>query len=158
MLLREIGYANALLARELPDGSLELIDGHMRAETTPDAIVPVLILDVDEKEAGKILSTLDPLSSMAEADNAALQALIAETGDLLNFGDMDFSALTKLEEAAEVEIGEPSRTPGDPRQNVKVVLALTDVATLERALSATGNVNRAEALIEICQQYLAANA
>ena len=42
-VLAEIGYAGALLARELPDGSLELIDGHLRAETTPEAEVPVLI-------------------------------------------------------------------------------------------------------------------
>jgi len=35
-ILAEIGYADALLARELPDGSLQLIDGHLRAETTPN--------------------------------------------------------------------------------------------------------------------------
>ena len=43
-LLAEVGYAAALVARELPDGTLELIDGHLRAETTPEAIVPVLIV------------------------------------------------------------------------------------------------------------------
>jgi len=32
-LLSEIGYADALLARETPEG-LMLIDGHLRAETT----------------------------------------------------------------------------------------------------------------------------
>jgi len=36
-LLAEVGYAGALLARELPDGKLQLIDGHLRAETTPSA-------------------------------------------------------------------------------------------------------------------------
>jgi hypothetical protein len=51
-LLREVGYADALLARELPDGKLMLIDGHLRAETTPLQEVPVLILDVTEAEAG----------------------------------------------------------------------------------------------------------
>src|SRR5580658_3317170 len=60
-VLQEIGYADALLARELPDGRLMLIDGHLRAETTPDAVVPVLILDVSDAEADKILMTLDPL-------------------------------------------------------------------------------------------------
>jgi hypothetical protein len=34
-LLDEIGYADAVLARELPDGRLMLIDGHLRKETTP---------------------------------------------------------------------------------------------------------------------------
>ena len=33
-VLAEVGYADALLARELPDGTLMLIDGHLRAETT----------------------------------------------------------------------------------------------------------------------------
>ena len=37
-LLTEIGYAGALLARELPNGKLILIDGHLRAETTPRAM------------------------------------------------------------------------------------------------------------------------
>ena len=61
-LLQEIGYADALIARELPDGRLQLLDGHLRAATTPDQEVPVLILDVTEDEANKILLTLDPLA------------------------------------------------------------------------------------------------
>ncbi|HEY4232610.1 MAG TPA: hypothetical protein VGM76_04235 [Lacipirellulaceae bacterium] len=76
-LLAEVGYAGALLARELPDGSLMLIDGHLRAETTPDAVVPVLVLDVDEREADKILLTHDPLAGMAEASEERLHALLA---------------------------------------------------------------------------------
>jgi hypothetical protein len=50
-LLHEIGYAGALLARELPDGRLMLIDGHLRAETTPRSKVPVLVLDVTEERS-----------------------------------------------------------------------------------------------------------
>lgn len=75
-LLDEIGYADALLARELPDGRLMLIDGHLRAETTPDLMVPVLLLDLDEAEADKLLLTLDPLSAMAEADGERIQSLL----------------------------------------------------------------------------------
>jgi DNA modification methylase len=78
--LAEIGYAGALLARELPDATLELIDGHLRAETTPDSLVPVLILDVDEAEAAKLLATLDPLAAMAAADADKLEALLREVG------------------------------------------------------------------------------
>jgi DNA modification methylase len=76
-LLAEVGYADALLARELNDGRLQLIDGHLRAETTPEARVPVLILDVSEAEADKLLLTLDPLAAMAEADIERLGALLA---------------------------------------------------------------------------------
>jgi hypothetical protein len=75
-LLAEVGYADALIARELPGGTLELIDGHLRAATTPDAIVPVLVLDVTEVEADKILLTLDPLAAMAESDGEQLKALL----------------------------------------------------------------------------------
>jgi hypothetical protein len=75
-LLSDIGYADALIARELPDGRLELIDGHLRAETTPDAMVPVLVLDVSEAEAYKLLATLDPLAALAESDAARLKALL----------------------------------------------------------------------------------
>jgi DNA modification methylase len=76
-LLDEIGYADALITRELPDGRLELLDGHLRAETTPDQLVPVLILDVSEEEGDKILATLDPLAAMAQADEGQMQALLA---------------------------------------------------------------------------------
>jgi DNA modification methylase len=76
-LLNEIGYAGALLARELPDGKLQLIDGHLRLETTPKAIVPVLVLDVTEDEADKILLTFDPISALAETDKAQMEALLA---------------------------------------------------------------------------------
>jgi ParB-like chromosome segregation protein Spo0J len=76
--LAEIGYASALLARELPDGSLQLIDGHLRAETTPDALVPVLVLDLDEDEAAKLLATFDPLAALASTDVTALQELLGQ--------------------------------------------------------------------------------
>ena len=77
-ILAEIGYADALLARQTPDGGLMLIDGHLRAETTPDAVVPVLVLDVDEAEANKLLVTLDPLAGLAEADSTKLEALLCD--------------------------------------------------------------------------------
>ena len=77
-MLAEIGYAGALLARELPDGSLELIDGHLRAETTPDVDVPVLVLDLDEEEAAKLLALHDPLAGMAEANDEVLADLLSQ--------------------------------------------------------------------------------
>ncbi len=74
-MLEDIGYADALLVRETPVG-LMLIDGHLRAETTPDEEVPVLVLDVSDAEADKLLATLDPLAGMAVADGEALARLL----------------------------------------------------------------------------------
>jgi len=76
-LLQQIGYAGALLARELPDGRLKLLDGHLRRDTTPDMKVPVLVLDVTEEEGDAILLTFDPVSAMAQADKTQLEALLA---------------------------------------------------------------------------------
>lgn len=76
-LLADIGFAGAALARELPDGRLQLIDGHLRAETVPDQPIPVLVLDVTEEEADKILATFDPVSAMAGADAGKLGDLLA---------------------------------------------------------------------------------
>jgi len=75
-ILAEIGYAEALIARERKDGRLELVNGHLRAETTPDMEVPVLILDVSAEEAAILLATMDPIGQMAEANTAALAKLL----------------------------------------------------------------------------------
>jgi ParB-like chromosome segregation protein Spo0J len=76
-MLAEIGYADALLVRELPDGSLQLIDGHLRAETTPDTEVPVLVLDLDDEETAKLLALHDALTGMAETDEDVLADLLS---------------------------------------------------------------------------------
>jgi hypothetical protein len=74
-ILEDVGFADAMIARETEDG-LELIDGHLRQEVMGDQEVPVLIVDVTEEEADKMLLTLDPLAAMAETDNKALRALM----------------------------------------------------------------------------------
>ena len=86
-MLERIGYVDAVIARETPDG-LMLIDGHLRADLVPDAEIPVLVVDLDEAEAGEVLATLDPLVAMAETDTEALHKLVEElgkqTGEALN--------------------------------------------------------------------------
>jgi len=76
-LLAEIGYADALIAYTAADGVLVLIDGHLRAETTPDMDVPVLVTDLTEDEADKLILTLDPLAGMAGRDNDVLKDLLS---------------------------------------------------------------------------------
>jgi len=75
-ILAEVGFAGAALGRKLADGSIMLIDGHARAEVSGDTPVPVLILDVTDDEADKLLATFDPLGDMAEANNGRLEDLL----------------------------------------------------------------------------------
>ncbi len=118
--LDEIGYADALLVRET-DAGLELIDGHLRAETTPDAVVPVLVLDVDETEADKLLATLDPLSALAETDRDALDKLLegVETDSdalrslLDDLGKRNGNDWASREDSVPDLSGEPTTKPGD---------------------------------------------
>ena len=77
-VLAEIGYADALIARELDDGTYELIDGHLRAETTPEMEVPVLIVDLSAEEAAKLLVVHDPLANLAGVDEQLLGSLLSE--------------------------------------------------------------------------------
>jgi hypothetical protein len=115
-VLTEIGYAAALLARELPDGSLELVDGHLRAETTPNQLVPVLILDVDEDEANKILATFDPLGALAIADDGQLGALLRDIETSSQALESLLADLTKdmiLTPDGGIEDWGPAREPND---------------------------------------------
>jgi hypothetical protein len=104
--LAEIGFAEALVARELPDGTLELIDGHLRAETVGDTAVPVLVLDVDEAEADKLLATLDPLAALAGVDASKLEDLLASV-------ETDSEAMRKMLDdlASEAGITSPEFSP-----------------------------------------------
>ncbi|MCI0642782.1 MAG: hypothetical protein L0Y70_27185, partial [Gemmataceae bacterium] len=55
LLYDEIGFARSLLAYQLPDGRLKLIDGHLRADMTPDEELDVEVLDVSDAEARALL-------------------------------------------------------------------------------------------------------
>jgi hypothetical protein len=85
-LYEEVGFARSLLAYELPDGKLKLIDGHLRRDLSPDLEVDVEVLDVNDEEARKLLLSIDPLAQLAEHDHAALERLrqlTATTSDAL---------------------------------------------------------------------------
>lgn len=77
-VLQTIGYADALIARETEDGSLALIDGHLRADVSPDVEVPVLIVDLNAREAKELLLVHDPIGALAERDDEALSRLLED--------------------------------------------------------------------------------
>jgi len=103
-LLTEIGYADACIARELPDGTLQLLDGHMRAGLSPKQKVPVLIVDLTDEEAEKLVLTLDPISTLAESDPEKLAELAAEV-------ETQSEALRALIDSLMPEAEDPKSTP-----------------------------------------------
>src|SRR5271168_1649297 len=75
----EVGFARSLLAYELPDGRLKLIDGHLRRDLDPDMEVEVEILDVTDHEARTLLLSIDPLAALAETQAQLHQRLLELT-------------------------------------------------------------------------------
>src|SRR5262252_4485575 len=66
-LYAAIGFARSLLAYELPDRRLKLLDGHLRRDLDPDMEVDVEVLDVNDDEARALLLSIDPLAALAQA-------------------------------------------------------------------------------------------
>jgi len=123
-VLAEVGYADALLARETPEG-LMLVDGHLRAETTPDADVPVLVLDIDEAEADLMLATLDPLAAMAGRDVDALADLVGSL-DVENESIRQLlRSLNDLDYGLPVPLGDPPVEGEDTRSGYYLLVYST---------------------------------
>ena len=78
-LYGEVGFARSLLAYELPDGRLKLIDGHLRRDLDPDMEVEVEVLDVDEAEARELLLSIDPLVGLGHMQEQLYERLRQST-------------------------------------------------------------------------------
>ena len=75
-VLGSIGWADAIIARQLDDGTYQILDGHLRAEST-DGKVPVLVVDLDDNEARILLATHDPLASMAQTNDELVRDMMS---------------------------------------------------------------------------------
>jgi hypothetical protein len=123
-LYAEVGFARSLLAYELPDGRLKLIDGHLRQRIDPEMMVDVEVLDVSDDEARKLLLSIDPLASLAGHDPERLDELRRLTAS-------GSDALTNLwrsvGEAAE-RIPKPRREPKPPAEAKSQYYVLVECA------------------------------
>ena len=86
-----------------------LVDGHLRvalALERAETEVPVVYVDLDEREEALVLATLDPLAALADVDAGKLEALLREVRlDDPAVNDM----LTELAKNAGVVLGEPEQ-------------------------------------------------
>jgi DNA modification methylase len=75
-VLEEVGWIQDVIVNQRTG---RLIDGHLRVELAvkkKEKEIPVKYVDLSEEEEDKALLTLDPISSMAEADKDMLQSLL----------------------------------------------------------------------------------
>jgi len=110
-LYAEVGFARSLLAYELPDGRLKLIDGHLRRELDPDMLVDVEVLNVDDEEARKLLLSMDSVAGLAEADQEVVAQLREITrSDSPVLADL-WRSLAESEAATQATLQEPVKPP-----------------------------------------------
>lgn len=105
-ILETVGIADAVLATELSDGRLMLVDGHLRQDLLGNDVVPVLVLDLSPEEADMVLLTHDPLASLAGSDKSKIENLISD----LDLSDERFDSLFKELGATRDEDDEPKRS------------------------------------------------
>ena len=106
-MLGRLGYVNAVIARETDDGELEIIDGHLRASVYKSAMIPVLVVDLDDREMREVLAAYDPIKGMALIDDDIF-------GRLLNSID-DEGGFPKLEIMSEIGLLGDLRRPAQER-------------------------------------------
>lgn len=135
--ITELGIVDALNARRLPDGSLEIFDGHARRDwfdqVTPDTLIPVLISDLNEAEAKKANALLDPISAMADTDGAALAKLLqevtSENADVTKLlADLSREANGIAELTEEATPAGPSGMELDPHEHYDFLVVLCSTA------------------------------
>ncbi len=92
-VLNNIGFASAAVGIERKRGKhtdVILIDGHLRKDLVdPKLEIPVLIVDLTQREADLVLATMDPLASLATPDEVALASLLNSIDEV----DDDITAL-----------------------------------------------------------------
>jgi hypothetical protein len=110
--------------------------------------VPVLVLDVTEAEADKILATLDPLAAMAEANAEKLDELLRgiDTG-CQELADMMTALAEENGLYAVAEAGPPVLASGDKSEFQQMTFTLHDSqaaavrSAMEKAKAAGGDVS-----------------
>lgn len=113
----EIGFVSPFLVNE---SSGLLIDGHARLKAvSADTVVPVLVGRWSVRGEAKVLATLDRIGQMAERDDAAVAALLAEVGDGL---PDEIRRLMELELSPNLGADDEEPEPVDVPESYQVVV------------------------------------
>jgi hypothetical protein len=177
------GYVLPVAARQLGDGTFEIVDGHTRvAELTsrdPAASIKVLVLDVESVEEGARillalkrttdwdLSKLEAFVAEALANGAAAADLMADTGMVGTDLDAFSSAAAEFIDDRGDNDDTPNERPSRAGQRTEhvpfsVPVSREQSARISKALKLAKQIAgckaHADALVEICSFYLAQNS
>jgi len=144
-----------------------ILDGHMRVEMAVESgqpKYPVTYVDLTEEEERAALATFDALGSMAVTDADVLGNLMSGVDDFGNdaldsllSSMMQESFGTTIQDVStdeEDDENQPAKYGGDKSAKIRPVIYAPQVAVFEKALRATGQINRGTALMQVCQFFL----
>jgi hypothetical protein len=155
--LEQLGYIDTCLVSHR---TRMLIDGEMRLDIAienNEPTVPVLWVDLTPDEEKLALAIVNPMAELAGVDPEALAKLLR--GHEPAGGPLD-ELLASLSTMAESAIVKPTKNTGaravgkSPGHVLRVVFAVPETADFERAIAATGIINRGEAVLELARYYL----
>ncbi len=171
--LEEIGITDVLKVYRSArhDDKLTLLDGHKRTAVHPDQLWPVVILDLTDDEADTQIIFHNTLGQWTQTDAVKMDALLKKARmsnmKLLKAADRIHGEIAE-QVAIALRASGDKNAPAKPKRQfdfdnsnvaaVKVVIPTGDkLGLVERAIKATGQRNRGEALAEICRFYLDEN-
>ena len=108
-ILGRVGKLTALQGTRLPDGTIEIFDGHLRRDILGGDLVRVDLYDLSPEEVELVLATFDPISAMAEADLGRLSGLLESTEDIPEQIAKELVSLLENEEKKREEEGEKKK-------------------------------------------------
>ena len=162
--LHEVGAARSIVVDE--DGVI--LAGNATIEAAAAAgIEKVQIVDADGEtiiavrrsgltpEQKKKLALYDNRTAeLAEWDADMLGAVAKEVDLSSLFTEGEVASLVLLEKESMLRPVSDERKLGDPAKQIRPVLYCEEIALFERALRATGEKNRGQAVLSICREYL----
>jgi hypothetical protein len=164
--LRDLGWIQHVTVSKR---TKTILDGHLRVflAKAQGEVVPVAWVDLSEEEERKALGSIDTLTQLADVD---FEAVVRNLSGINNEGtDQELAALfDDAESEARDAIGTKERMDVEGNSNfgsikktfrerkivIKAIYALEDAELIERALEATGKINRAEAIKVLAKEYL----
>ena len=152
--LEQIGWIQQVIVNKTTG---HIVDGHARVQLAlrrNEKTAPVLYVELTEAEERMALASLDPLSAMAVTDAEQLYKLLDDLKADNQALDEFLNDQREIAHVAILDRPDPRAIGKNGHATVKVVLPATDLRLLEQALSATGHMNRGEAILEICRAYL----
>ena len=169
-LFDEVGFVVPVIVYKDNDGNFVIVDGHLRTGIAENESVTVVVTDLNELEANKMLLVTDKISSLASFDLQKEYDIIQSidfSGDFAsgffeqrNEQLLEVLGLNDDNQDDELEQDEDNETDSGKHGKIKqkrfllrLVLSVDDLSIIDSALKRTGIKNKGNALVRILKDY-----